>query len=311
MLAWLWKRLSEGGPVVMVSGRALRRFSEREVDRLLRARVLIELRKADVWQVCVHCDCGLDARPIRREDGYFRACCPHDPTEDVVLTDDDLRRFAIDERGLVGAIAAAGGLGTSELISECLWHLGLLPSGRSLFLAVRASVIEANGALLAVKAAAGTAPISLIASDFSAVTRMRLKETGIEALRLEECLVSDGRGAPRLEIERVVSSATVPRLIVSISLQSAVLDNRRLDLPPQMFALFRMFAEQARLRDPVLRKEAVEANTSRPPREIVRDLRRALVASGLTEEVAKSLIKTVRGYGYQLGLAATEIAVEN
>jgi hypothetical protein len=33
--------VSEGGPQVSISGRALRRFPEREIDRLLRSRVLI------------------------------------------------------------------------------------------------------------------------------------------------------------------------------------------------------------------------------------------------------------------------------
>ena len=65
MLAWFWKRLSNGGAEARVSGRALRRFTEREVERLLRARVLVEQPKADNWSVCAHCDCGLDARPIR------------------------------------------------------------------------------------------------------------------------------------------------------------------------------------------------------------------------------------------------------
>ena len=34
MLAWLWTRLSDGGPNVSISGRALRRVPEREVERL-------------------------------------------------------------------------------------------------------------------------------------------------------------------------------------------------------------------------------------------------------------------------------------
>ena len=82
MLVWLWKRLSDGGPKAVVSGRALARFPNAEVQRLLRARVLTELRKADSWPVCVHCDCGLDARPIRREGERILACCPRDLAEE-------------------------------------------------------------------------------------------------------------------------------------------------------------------------------------------------------------------------------------
>lgn len=71
MLTWLWKRLSDSGAETTVSGRALGRFPERSVERLLRARVLIETRKADTWSVCQQCDCGLDARPIRRVGDEF------------------------------------------------------------------------------------------------------------------------------------------------------------------------------------------------------------------------------------------------
>ncbi len=84
MLAWVWTRLSEGGARVAISGRALGRFPASEVERLLRAQVLIEERKADTWSVCAECDCGLDARPVEQSDDAFRACCPHDQSEDVI-----------------------------------------------------------------------------------------------------------------------------------------------------------------------------------------------------------------------------------
>ena len=88
-------------------------------------------------------------------------------------------------------------------------------------------------------------------------------------------------------------------------------DGRRLDLTPQMFALIRLFAEQARQRDPVLRKETIDAQTGRPANEIVRDLRKALVGCGLSRAAADALIVTVRGYGYRLGIAPAEVAVED
>ena len=110
MLAWLWQRLSNGGPGVTVSGRALRRFADPEVDRLLRSRVLIEQPKTDIWPVCVHCECGLDARPIREVHGQLRACCPYDPAEDEALEPDDLRRFRIDADRVANAIAATSTL---------------------------------------------------------------------------------------------------------------------------------------------------------------------------------------------------------
>ena len=73
----------------------------------------------------------------------------------------------------------------------------------------------------------------------------------------------------------------------------------------------RLFAEQAGQRDPVLRKERIDAQTGRPANEIVRDLRRALVGCGLSRAAADALIVTVRGYGYRLGITPAEVAVED
>ena len=84
MLAWLWTRLSEGGARVAISGRALSRFSANDIERLLRAQVLIEEQKADTWSVCAECDCGLDARPVEQLDDAFRACCPHDQESESI-----------------------------------------------------------------------------------------------------------------------------------------------------------------------------------------------------------------------------------
>ncbi|MFT3687748.1 hypothetical protein [Paenirhodobacter sp.] len=102
----------------------------------------------------------------------------------------------------------------------------------------------------------------------------------------------------------------VPRLVLDRSAQSATLDGIRLDLPMQMFALFRLLTEQAVQRDPLLKKQEIEAQTGRPANEIVRDLRKALVSGGLPDAQAKALIATVRARGYRLGLEPTEVSVE-
>ena len=108
MLAWLWTRLSEGGARVSISGRALGRFPASEVERLLRAQVLLEERRSDTWSVCAECDCGLDARPVEQLGDAFRACCPHDQAEDVILQKDDLRRFSVtNPMGLVSSFNQA------------------------------------------------------------------------------------------------------------------------------------------------------------------------------------------------------------
>lgn len=308
MLAWLWKRLSDGGPQVSISGRALHRFPEREIDRLLRARVLIEQRKADNWSVCAHCDCGLDARPIRDIDGEIRACCPHDQAEDVILQKDDLRRFSVGADRLVAWIAASGNLGGAVAsIADGIWLLGDTLSGHAVVLCFDAGDLVVPGAIMAIKAAAGQKPIVLIANDTSAGIAVRLREAGIEPHEFADVFKAGPDGGERLVLE---ASSSGLRLVLKLSAQSVTLDGRRLDLPTQMLALFRLLIEQSVKRDPVLKNQEIEAQTGRPPNQIVRDLRSALVSCGLPGEQTKTLIATVRARGYRLGLDPAEVAIE-
>lgn len=313
MLIWLWKRLSSGGAESSVSGRALRRFPESEVERLLRAQVLIEQRKADTWPVCTHCDCGLDARPIRMVGGQLRACCPSDIVADQLLEPDDLRRFGIDAEKLIPAIAASGGLSAvATAVADGLWLLGQLPRGVCIFLCRDTHVLSAPATLLAIRMAAGSAPITVITVDLDPTTQLQLRAAGIEIRSLAECVVVDERGMEIVAFDRLSPIAvTAPRFVLSRSRQSVMFDGRRLDLTPQMFALIRLFVEQAGQRDPVLRKEVIDAQTGRPANEIVRDLRKALVGCSLSRAAADALIVTVRGYGYRLGIGPTEVVVED
>jgi hypothetical protein len=281
------------------------------VDRLLRARVLVERRKADTWSVCSHCDCGLDTRPIREINGQLRACCPYDVDEDEVLDPDDLRRFGIEADRLAETIAASGGLsGSVTCIDDGIWLLGQAPTGHGVVLCGDPERLMAPGVVLAIKAAAGTGPVTVLATDVDAPVALRLQEAGVATRPLAEVMPAGEGGRERLSLERLGPAAGAVRLVLSRGAQSAMLDGRRLDLPPQMFALFRTLVEQARMRDPLVRKQEIEARTGRPANEIIRDLRRSLVACGLGSDVAEALILTVRPRGYRLALAASEIGIE-
>lgn len=312
MLAWLWTRLSEGGAQISISGRALGRFPASDVERLLRAQVLIEERKADTWSVCAECDCGLDARPVEQIDDAFRACCPHDPSADVTLQRDDLRRFSVDVDRLVARIAASGDLGGAVArIADGIWLLGDTTSGHAVVMSFDADNLVAPGAVMAIRAAVGPKPIMAIVHDLSAAgIAIRLRESGIEPRRIADVLRTAPDGGDRLVIDSSPLQATAPRLVLNLSAQSAMLDGSRLNLPMQMFALFRLMAEQAIKRDPVLKKQEIETQTGRPANEIARDLRNALVSSGLSEAQTKSLVATVRARGYRLGLAPAEVVIE-
>ena len=308
MLAWLWTRLSEGGARVAISGRALSRFPANDIERLLRAQVLIEERKADTWSVCAECDCGLDARPVEQSGDAFRACCPHDQSEDVILLKDDLRRFSVDVDRLVARIAASGNLGGAVArVADGLWLLGDTPSGHTVVLSFDADNLVAPGAVMAIKAAVGPKPIMAILHDLSATIAVRLREVGIEPREIATVFKAGMDGRERLVLD---PPSSVPRLVMTLSAQSVTLDGRRLDLPTQMFALFRLLIEQSVKRDPVLKKQDIERQTGRPANEIARDLRNALISCGMPEAQAKSLVATVRARGYRLGLAPAEVVIE-
>lgn len=312
MLAWLWTRLSEDGPETTISGRALKRFAEREVERLLRARVLVEHRKADNWSVCAHCDCGLDARPIRLVGGQLRACCPYDPAEDVLLDESDILRFTLDPDKLAEIISAAGSLsGKTSRLVDGLWFLGEAPAGIAVSLCSDHGVLGSPGTLLALKAASGQIPVRVIICDPDQALILRLCTAGIELSPISEMLIPGPDGRERLVIEPAPTAKTAIRLVVRRSIQAAILDGRALSIPTQPFVLLHMLAEQVSLHDPVVLNQTIERELGRAPREIIRDLRLALVANGLTKAQAEALIKLARNRGYTLGLYADEVALEN
>jgi len=140
---------------------------------------------------------------------------------------------------------------------------------------------------------------------------LRLREAGIEVRALADVVKSDREGVDRLILDDGCIPTGGVRLVLHRQGQFAVLDGRRLDLAPQMFALFRMLVERSVQRDLVLKAQEIEAQFQRTPREIVRDLRRALVTCGLTEEAVETLVEPVRSRGYRLGLAPSEVAIED
>lgn len=311
MLAWLWTRLSDGGAQVSISGRALRRFPEREVDRLLRARVLVEERKADSWSVCSHCDCGIDARPVRQVGEELRACCPRDVAEDLVLDEQDVRRFGLDPEKLAARIAASGGLaGGIAPIAEGIWAIGTVPSGVAVMLCAGSEMLKAPGTIFAIKAAAGPRPVTIVACAPDIGLTLRLREVGIQLLPLAEAFRTGADGQDRLAIETAPIPEARVRLVLRRNAQTATLDGRHLELPMQPFVLLRLLAEQLFERDPVLKAQTIERELGRTPREIVRDLRLALAACGLDKAQVNALIRTVRNRGYRLGREPAEVSIE-
>ena len=309
ILIWLWKRLNKTGARPEVSGRLLRRFPEAEINKLLRARILIEDRKIDSWGTCAHCDCGYDARMIQEIDGKLVACCPLDPSQDVILEPNDLTRYLINGEQLIAAIAAAGKLTeTPAVISAGLWSMGKAATGRSIFLCRSPRDVFVPGISMLLKSlAGGTSPI-VVFDEIDQASGIRLRDMEIDVHNVSEVLRADGNGGEMISFDGLLPPRDRVRLIIDRSIPSVMLDGRVLDMSVQMVAVLVLLAEQACRRDPIIKKQIIEAETGRPPNEVIRDLRKALMAPGAPASTAKELIATVHGVGYRLGLAPDAIS---
>ena len=209
ILIWLWKRLNKTGARPEVSGRLLRRFPEAEINKLLRARILIEDRKIDSWGTCAHCDCGYDARMIQEIDGKLVACCPLDPSQDVILEPNDLTRYLIDGEQLIAAIAAAGKLtGTPAVISAGLWSMGKAATGRSIFLCRSPRDVFAPGISMLLKSLAGGTPPIVVFDEIDQASGIRLRDMEIDVHEVAEILRADGNGGEMISFDGLLPHAT-------------------------------------------------------------------------------------------------------
>ena len=310
ILIWLCKRLNKTGARPEVSGRLLRRFSEAEIAKLLRARILIEDRKIDSWGTCAHCDCGYDARMIQEIDGKLIACCPLDSSQDVILEPNDLMRYRIDAEQLIAAIAAAGKLtGTPTTISAGLWSMGKSATGRSIFLCRSPRDVFAPGISILLKSMAGGTPPIVVFDDIDQASSIRLRDMEVDVHEITEILRTDEDGGEAIFFDALLPPRNRIRLVVHRSRQAVTLDGQVLDLPSQMLALVRLFAEHAVGPDPRLKKQEIEINTGREAKEIIRDMRNALTGCGLTRVQVDELFVSVRGIGYRLALSREEIEI--
>ncbi|MBW7946832.1 MAG: hypothetical protein H3C60_10435 [Sphingomonadaceae bacterium] len=309
MLGWFWTRLSEAGPEATISGRALLRLPTREVQRLLRARVLVERRKVDHWPVCPHCDCGLVARPVQEIEDRLLACCPCDAAEDVILTPEDLRRFTMEPHALASAIAATGGLGPVEAVGGDLWRLGSLPVGFTIFLVLHDSVLQQPGVVAVIRAAAAGAVAAVIVPAIGTMERVRLQEAGLHILRLADVLIADADGIERLDLRDLKVAPDGPELTFRTGSGLLEWRGRSIVLSHQLTPVFLRLLEKVQTRNPVLSHHELEGTSGREARDLVRELRAKVVQAGFTAAEAKVLVVMVRGHGYQLGVAREKIAV--
>jgi hypothetical protein len=302
-------RLSEAGPGVLLAGEIARRHPPGAIDRLLAAGVLQELAPTEEWSPCIGCDCAFGFRPIQRVGDRIVAACPIDAGADTELEEDDLRAFRIDAGWLLSLLARASGIPAAvEPIAPGLWHLGRLPSGRVIVVALPARALQAPGTVLLVKASGTT--VTVVARDADQATRQRLLEAGIDLVELDAVLRPGASGIDRLRTDALEPQQAGPRLSIRLEAQTVLIDGTLQRVPSQPFNLLALLARAAKDGKGPVRNRAIEDATGRDARDLVRELRDALSAGRPNGSELRDWIAARRSLGaFELVLDREEIVV--
>ncbi len=309
----LLTRLSEAGDDAVLTGGVAEPIFGPAFDRILAKRILVEQAPVTDWEVCEGCECGLPCRPIRRAGVAFRAECPLDRHKDVVLSENDLRVFRIRSDALAYAIGAAAGFGKPpKLVTEKLWRLGDTPSGRAVFLALEPVALVGDGIVATLRQAARGSGITILAPELPADAARRLQDAAIHLVETGEVLThsSNGVGAG-IDFTALAPIPFAPTLRVRRASAEVIWNGRSVILSHQIFPVFERLLEKALSRDQVASGSHVEGTTGREAKDLIRELRDALRSAGFSDAESKTIIVTVRSRGYRLGVAASEIEVDD
>jgi len=308
----LLTRLSEAGHDAILTGKLATPFYGPIFDRLLAKRILVEQAQLADWDVCDSCECELPCRPIRKVGERFRAECPLDRRQDVVLNETDLRVFRIGAAELASALAVAAGFGVlARPVADRVWRIGETPSGRAVFLALESSAVAADGIAATLRYAALGSGITILAPGLPADIDRRLGEAGFHLVETLSALsrASNALGAA-IDPSRLLPVPLAPSLRVRTATAEVHWGSRSVILSHQQFPVFQRLLEKALSRDQVASGSQVEGVTGREAKDLIRELRDAFKTAGFTDGESKALLMTVRGRGYRLGVKASEITVE-
>ena len=308
----LLTRLSEAGDDAILPGQLAAPYFGPVFDRLLAKRVLVEQAPLTDWDVCDACECGLPCRPIRKAGDAFRAECPLDRRHDVDLTEDDLRVFHIGAEGLASVIGAAAGFAAGpKRPAENVWRLGDTPLGRAVYLALEPAALSGDGIIASLRQSARGSDITILAPALPAETARRHHDVGFHLIATLEVLTpaTNGLGA-KIDIAALAPVPLAPVLRVRRATAEVQWNGRSVILSRQIFPVFERLLEKAQSRDHVASGPHLEGTTAREAKDLIRELRDALKAAGFTDAESKTLIVTVRNWGYRLGVQASDIVVD-
>lgn len=308
----LLTRLSEAGDDAILSGDLAKPFYGPTFDRLLAQRVIVEQAPLADWETCDSCECELPSRPIRAAGDEFRAECPLDRRQDVVLTGDDLRVFRIGAPALARAIGAAAGLDADpSLITEKVWHLGATASGRTVFLALESAAVTSETIIAVLRQVAQSDAVTVLAPKLPVDASRRFLVAGFALIETLAVLTPTlGRPGVVIDATALEPIRQVPSLRVRTAAAEVHWSGRSVVLSHQLFPVFQRLLDKALSRDQVASGPYVEGTTGREAKDLIRELRKAFRTAGFSDQETKVLIGSVRGRGYRLGMPAAEIAVE-
>jgi hypothetical protein len=309
---------SEGGLGAVLWGREAQPHFGRAFDRLLAEGLLTERAPATTWPPCSTCDGRCEGRDIVAIGDLLVAECPEDHRCNSTLAPNLIRSFEIDAAVLCRLIAAASGLsGDLAMVTDGVWDLGRLPSGRSVMLALDPmSVADPRLVTLIRTRVEPDETTLLVPGGVPESQRQHLAEAGLRIMMTMEALSESG-----FALDPAALAPGLPgkvRLIVGRAGRTAALDRRSLQLADQPFRLLVKLADTAKRHDGFIELPAIEQAiygdqirpAARDTRDIVRLLRDGL-ASGLDgpeAAAARDLIESKRQPSrYRLALTPEEI----
>jgi hypothetical protein len=306
----LLTRLSEAGSDAILTGEMVKGPA---FERLLARRVIVEDMPLTEWEVCNRCDCGLASRRIRSVgDQRFRAECPLDRRQDVVLTEDDLRVYRVAGPALACAISAMAGFGVSppQLVNG-IWQLGALPSGRIVFLALEPDALTGETIPATLRHAAQGQDATILAPALPPSTALQLRAAGFHLVETLTVMVPvlSGFGVA-IDPASLSPAPVTASLRVRTGTAEVQWAGRSVILSHQLFPVLQRLLEKALTRDQVASGSHVEGTTGREAKDLIRELRAAFVAAGFTKAETEALIVSVRGRGYCLGVPASGIVID-
>jgi hypothetical protein len=244
--------------------------------------------------------------------------CPEDHSGNTTLAPHLIRSFDIDAAVLCRLIAAASGLaGELATVTDGVWNLGRLPSGRSVMLALDPMSAADPRLVTLIRTRVDPAETTLVLpGGVPESQRHHLAEAGLRIMKTMEALSEAG-----FALDPAALAPGLPgkvRLVIGRAGRMVALDRRPLQLGDQPLRLLVKLAEAAQRHGGFVETHeldrAIYGDQIRPaarePRDIIRLVKDGLAAGleGAEAKAARDLIESKRQPSrYRLALTPEEI----